>query len=266
MLESLPPSLTSDTAPTPEAVLPETVSSSAPSTILQVDSLVPSGEGVLESLTPSLTSDTSQPTDPFLPAIDPQCNAHPECVMISMDGDCCPTQLGEFLECCDLGDMVTSTPETGTADPLGIDEEGPDEEGFVTLKPTNLDGCMEINGKGEDDDNFILAACDKSDPLQQFKFVGNQIQLGMDPSMCLQAGRLGTPSHGKYLRVFPCDSTNDLQDFTWDAPDGRLYPTAYPAVTVVFRGTFPNVNLDPIILGGMDVDGVEEREGWEVYT
>jgi hypothetical protein len=38
----------------------------------------------------------------------------------------------------------------------------------VTLTPKNYNGCMKVNGAGDFDDDFLLATCDGSDPLQQF--------------------------------------------------------------------------------------------------
>lgn len=165
-----------------------------------------------------------------------------------------------------MGEMDTTTtttavpPTTGdtvvTADPLDIDEPGPDE--VVTLTPKDYFGCMSVKGDS-DDDTLQLSTCNKSDPNQQFKFVGGQIQLAAASNMCLQAGRNGTPTHGKYVRVYTCDSSNDLQDFTW-TDSGRIYPSNYPDVTVVFQGTTPNVNRDRIIVA--DVSKVVERQDW----
>lgn len=303
-------------APTPGAATLEpivTADSSAPSASIPVESLVPTSAEGIEPLTPTETADTAQPTvpaptpgaataptqavdsssapsvseivesvvptTPFVPAIDPKCSAHSECLMVGMDGDCCPTIENVFLDCCDMGDVdpTTATPEDATtatpedttigvtADPLDIDEDF-DSDSTVTLTPTEAFGCMKINGNGNDDDELYLATCNASDPKQQFKFVGSQVQLAMDTSKCLQAGRRNTPSQGKYMRVYPCDATNDLQDFTWDRPEGRLYPTQYSDVTVVYQGTTAHVNRDRIIVANIDTADVVARQGWKILS
>ena len=88
---------------------------------------------------------------------------------------------------------------------------------------------MKIHGKGDGDDNLLLAMCNAQDENQQFKFVGNLIQLAKDTSKCLQAGlRGGIPLHGTYLRVYPCNKSSALQQVTWDAPGAlKLIGTNY---------------------------------------
>ena len=120
-----------------------------------------------------------------------------------------------------------------------------------------------MKGSGDDDDEVMLATCNGDDAMQKFKLVDGQIQLGADSTMCLQAGRQGAPTHGNYMRVYTCDSSNELQKFTWEAPNGRLYPTDYPGVTVVYQGTTAHINSDRIILADLTVPDVVEREGWE---
>lgn len=266
LLESLVPtsslpleSVTPTDAPTVPPPTPG-VASPAPTpaeSSLPLDSLAPSASTpIIESLVPTSVEqiESLTPTEPEVTqGIDPQCSAHAECLMIGMDGDCCPTSTGTFLDCCD-----TEVPVT-TATPLDV-------ASTVLLTPTNYPGCMKVNGNGNDDDFLILATCNSADIKQQLKFVGSSIQLGMDDTKCLQAGRMGTPSQGKYIRVYPCDSSNDLQSFSWDSPSGRLYPTNYPEVVVVFRGTNANLNADRIILADPTEAEVSVREDWEILS
>lgn len=269
-VESLVPSsevsLDNSLVPTIESI---TVDSQVPTfTETSTDSQAPTiTETSIDSQAPTvLTIDTTQPTEPLLPlfpGVEPQCTAHTECLMVGMDGLCCPTAQNIYLSCCDLGDTVTITPPENpvTADPL----ENPDDSTgtAVQLSPTGVSlGCMKVKGSGQDDDEVMIATCDGSDPMQKFKLVDGQIQLA-DSNMCLQAGRQGETSHGKYMRVFKCDSSNELQEFTWEAPNGRLYPTNYPGFTVVYQGTTAHINSDRIIVADLTVPGVVEREGWE---
>jgi len=133
----------------------------------------------------------------------------------------------------------------------------------VTLTPKNYDGCMKVNGKGEDDDKFMLATCDASDPLQQFIFEGNQVKLALDKSKCIQAGRVNAePSHGHFIRVFSCDTSKPQQQFSWDAPGGSLTLVQFPTLAVVFQGVEANVNKDCIIIGDLSKGGVAARKDW----
>jgi hypothetical protein len=122
---------------------------------------------------------------------------------------------------------------------------------------------MKVNGV-DDESELTLATCDASDPMQQFKFIGEQVQLVADPTKCLQAGSIPAPESGKKIRVFECDADEALQKFSWDAPDGALTLVDWPDYAVVFRGTTANVNVDPIILGDLNDNGVFDRKGWSV--
>lgn len=154
----------------------------------------------------------------------------------------------------------TSTTDS-TADPLG-DADG--EEPIVTLTPTDYNGCMEVGGITEEDE-LLLATCDASDPMQQLKFVGEQIQLVADSTKCLQAGSNPPASSGKYIRVYPCDPAESLQKFSWDAPNGAL-TLMETDFAVVFRGVTANVNTDPIILEDLNRPEVFKRAGWSVLA
>lgn len=147
-----------------------------------------------------------------------------------------------------------------TVGPVGV---GDGEDVIVTLTPKDFDGCIQVNGM-DDDGDLLLATCDGSNPMQQLKFVGNMIQLAADSSKCLQAGRNSIPVSGKYIRVYGCDSSEPLQKFSWDAPDGALTLEQFPDLAVVFRGTTADVNSDPIILGDLNDREVLNRAGWVV--
>ena len=160
-------------------------------------------------------------------------------------------------------DSTAFPTETGTtADPLG-DVDGNDS--IVTLTPTDYSGCMKVFGADDGaESQVILSTCDASDTSQQFKFVGEQVQLVADPTKCLQAGINPDPESGKYIRVFGCDADEALQKFSWDAPDGALTLVDWPVYAVVFQGTNANVNSDKIILGDLSNTEVFDRSGWSV--
>jgi len=137
----------------------------------------------------------------------------------------------------------------------------------VTLTPKNYNGCMKVNGNGEDDDEFMLASCDALDPLQQFIFDGYQVKLALDKSKCIQAGRVNAqPSHGIFMRVFPCETSKVQQQFTWDGPNGALTLVQFPTLAIVFQGVEANVNEDRIIIGDLTKGGVAARKDWVILN
>jgi len=136
----------------------------------------------------------------------------------------------------------------------------------VTLTPRDYPGCIKVKGNGDQDDELYLAACNPSDQKQQFKFVGDWIQLEMDSSKCLQGGRDPMPSDGKYVRVFNCDEDESLQRWSWDAPDGALSLLDYPELAIVFQGTTANVNSDRIIIKDLNDPLVDKRKDWVIMN
>lgn len=134
----------------------------------------------------------------------------------------------------------------------------------VMVTPKNYDGCMQVNGDGEDEDDFILVTCDTTDLRQQFVLEGNLMKLALDPFKCAQAGRLNSePSHGHFLRVFPCDATNVQQKFSWN--DDAILLMEFEWLAVVFQGVKPDVNSDRIIVGDLRKPGILERKDWIIY-
>ena len=138
----------------------------------------------------------------------------------------------------------------------------------VTLTPKNYDGCMKVNGDGEDDDDIMLATCDSSDPRQQFILDGTQMKLALDTNKCIQAARSKPqpPSQGNFLRVFSCNSSDPQQQFIWDGPDGALTLVQYPTLAAVFQGVTANVNRDRIIVGDLSIKGVNARKDWVIFN
>jgi transforming growth factor-beta-induced protein len=137
------------------------------------------------------------------------------------------------------------------------------EPPVVSLTPVDFDGCMQVDGFGEDKDSLLLATCDATLASQKFKFESEFIRIGLDESKCLQAGSNGDPENGTKLRVYTCDSTNPLQKFKWEG--GAMTLVAYPDLCVVFHGQHANLDTDPILVMGCElVDYVGMSHGWHV--
>jgi hypothetical protein len=83
---------------------------------------------------------------------------------------------------------------------------------------------------------------------------GGLFRTTLNQTMCMQAGRGGTPTGGTKLRIFPCDVDNKYQQFAYNNDTIKLKDTNY---CVVFRGVNANVN-DPIILKSCDKSGTQD--------
>ncbi len=90
-------------------------------------------------------------------------------------------------------------------------------------------------------------------------------KLAFDPSKCAQAGRLNPePSHGHFLRVFPCVATNAQQQFT--LKDDAIVLVEFSWLAVVFQGVKANVNSDRIIVGDLRKRSILPRKDWIILN
>lgn len=144
----------------------------------------------------------------------------------------------------------------------------PTAPGFSTVQqiiPMGYRGCLEVNGDGENDDSVKLGTCSDTKSSQEFTYDGSYIHPRGDTSRCLQAGRLGSPADGNYMRVYDCDPSKILQKFDWNPDGGPIYLTGeWSAFCIVFRGDAENLDVDPIIVKRCSaVPG--PRRGWKVF-
>lgn len=130
-------------------------------------------------------------------------------------------------------------------------------EFFFAVQDT---GCLIVkDSKPRDDQKLMLGTCGL--PNQVWKYDNGLLRTRLDAEMCMQAGRKGTPHHGKKLRLFSCNRRNDLQMFEYDKGVIKLASTN---LCVVYRGVHADVNIDPIIL--VDCDEAGGRINWNVGT
>jgi hypothetical protein len=78
----------------------------------------------------------------------------------------------------------------------------------------------------------------------------------LDGSQCLRAGNRDTVGSGTFMRIQPCDITDELQQFVYDG--SRFQLTSRPDLCMVHRGTTANVGVDPIIMKTCNGN----QEGW----
>jgi len=159
--------------------------------------------------------------------------------------------------------LIPSSLQPPTAAPTPL------PSGFTSLEritPVFFQGCMDVDGDGQNDDSIKLGTCSSTKPSQEFTYNGTYIHPGGDTTKCLQAGRLDTPQNGKYMRVYDCDDSNILQRFSWDFRNsGRIQLTGeWSAFCVVFRGVEENLDVDPIIL--QRCEALSERSlEWKIW-
>lgn len=83
--------------------------------------------------------------------------------------------------------------------------------------------------------------------------------------LCLQAGYGNTLEDGSKMRVFPCDSTNEFQQFSWNefgtANPIKLRSTKYKSLCATNRGTHADKG-DPIIFKVCDTLHPKSRMNW----
>ena len=122
----------------------------------------------------------------------------------------------------------------------------PTGPGFSTVQkiiPMGYRGCLQVNGDGRNDDSVKLGSCLDIKSSQEFTCDGTYIHPRGDTSRCLQAGRLGSPADGNYMRVYDCDASNILQKFDWNPEGGPMYLTGeWSDFCVVFRGNVGDVD------------------------
>lgn len=82
-----------------------------------------------------------------------------------------------------------------------------------------------MNGDGKNDDSIKLGSCSDTKASQEFTYDGTYIHPRGNTSRCLQAGRLGSPADGYYVRVYDCDLSNILPKFDWNPEGGPIYRT-----------------------------------------
>jgi hypothetical protein len=123
------------------------------------------------------------------------------------------------------------------------------------------DLCISLKNKdASDDSKLILDRCGgpgwRLDGDGLFHSEANDEQ-------CMQAGRAGPPKDGEKVRMFACDSSNELQQFVYESEGEQwIKPKGDSSLCVVFRGTVPNPAVDPIILKKCDKVKKNERYAW----
>lgn len=95
------------------------------------------------------------------------------------------------------------------------------------------------------DKPLILGSCDKPKQAWKLNATSGMVRTILNETMCMQAGRGGTPQKGTKMRVFPCDKDNKLQQFDYNQLTVKLKNTT---LCVAYRGVKANVNTDPLIL------------------
>ena len=141
-----------------------------------------------------------------------------------------------------------------------VSGEGPDYFQLYTDGPA-VTGCLIVTvSKPRADQKLKLGNCDLPD--QEWRLDTDFLyHTKLNDSMCMQAGRGGTPVHGTKLRIFPCDKNNTLQLFEGPLSQtflGAIRLKNYPNLCVDWRGVNADINQDPIIIK----DCKNKNGGW----
>ena len=123
-----------------------------------------------------------------------------------------------------------------------------DAEDYVVqiLSNNGYGGCIQAKGEGIDS-KIILAEWDS--PCTSFRVDENGLihSFKEGGDLCLQAGRGTVLQDGTKMRRFPCNSTNELQQFSWMEEVGPLKLKSRPDLCAVNRGVTQDIGKDPII-------------------
>lgn len=134
-----------------------------------------------------------------------------------------------------------------------------DADNYVVEIFSNKEASACIQAKGEAGDSHVILAAydvctnfriDENGLIRSFKAGGD---------LCLQAGH-GEPAgkiildpidselqDGSKMRFYPCDSSNELQQFSWEDESGPLKLKSRPELCAVYRGVKADIGRDPII-------------------
>jgi hypothetical protein len=126
-------------------------------------------------------------------------------------------------------------------------ERNLEEKGqFVNFTPVHFGGCIQVRGKADNSD-VILGT---GNPFcTQLSVENDGLIRASGGDLCLQAGHGKMLQDGSKMRLYPCDTRNEFQRFSWDGRDGRLKLRSlrYDDLCSTFRGDKPDVGNDPII-------------------
>lgn len=124
----------------------------------------------------------------------------------------------------------------------------------------NLGACIEASGEGRNSRVQLGRDCAPLCPPDEnglMRMEGTQI--------CLQVSHGEGAEDGSKLRLYPCDATNELQQFTWiddsDPHPLKLVSPQYSDFCVTNRGVNARVG-DPIIFKVCDDLRPVERQFW----
>ena len=132
-----------------------------------------------------------------------------------------------------------------------------DAQDYIVQIMAGDGGCIQAKGEAGDS-HVILAeweACtsfriDENGLIRSFREGGD---------LCLQAGHGEPPGKiildpvdselqdGSKMRFYPCDSSNELQQFSWEDEIGHLKLKSRPELCAVYRGVIAHIGEDPII-------------------
>lgn len=178
--------------------------------------------------------------------------------------------LSEFPELCvvflgddaDLDEDPIFLKECDEVKPKRLRWKAHPSKGFSIRNVKTPTGCMMVEGSGDEDNKLLLATCKSKLKSQKWAYENGMLHTALDKKMRLQAGRKGKPSSGKKMRIFECDSSNELQQFDWSDRE-KISLSEFPEYCVVFLGWKADLDEDPVFLKLCD-EILHRRVEWDM--
>ena len=118
--------------------------------------------------------------------------------------------------------------------------------------------CIELKNEDPSDDAKLTIGNCNGGPGWRIDSKG-LIHSEADDNHCMQAGREGNPKDGNMIRMFRCDSNNELQKFVYEGFQ-LIKPVSDESLCVVWQGNTPNLGDDDVVL--KKCNKVTERAAW----
>lgn len=142
-------------------------------------------------------------------------------------------------------DTPLATSDCGTD---GCETETNIHEGeWFELSARKQSGCIVVkNAKVRAERQLILGEC--GDIKNAWRFNNGLFHSRLDDRMCMQAGKQPGPMGGRKIRLFPCDTSKELQEFFHYDLTGHIKLKSNENLCIEFQGHNANINEDNIVL------------------
>lgn len=136
--------------------------------------------------------------------------------------------------------------------------DDPIDEWFE-LSARTQSGCLVVKKSNvRAEQQLILGDCGV-DATNTWRYNNGLFHSKLNDQFCIHVGRGKDPEHGRKMRLFPCDETNDLQQFYHFESTGHIKLKSNENLCVEFHGKNANIGEDDIILKKCE----KSVDGWD---